>query len=336
MSRGKRLAAVCWTAFAFCGCEKTATSDPLAPVKVAPPPNVSADWYPTNPDGSEDLGAETALQGEYGNSFLTGSAPLFSAKVVAGYWMIGSNGEIAIYPAVLANRSQTVSVSPEIFPITPPNGAMARYETSWQESIYGLCEVKLGGFVDFTTRYVSAQFQWSRRFRTFGIPPKQVGPSCVAPTVSISPSGTVTLPDASTPASFTASVTPGTGTVEGTEWYVDGYPNGSGTSWSASLSTGVHSVYFQATNSAGFTSTSNTATVIVPEEETDTDLQTCDGVFVDDASDCSDEGGGGGGGEGAGGNGSPPCEVWLFTLRLSYDEGATWHVVSQWYEYVNC
>jgi len=37
-----------------------------------------------------------------------------------------------------------------------------------------------------------------------------------------------------------------------------------------------------------------------------------------------------------GGGGTGSCEVHLMQFLISYDNGATWHVVAEWYEYRNC
>lgn len=63
----------------------------------------------------------------------------------------------------------------------------------------------------------------------------------------------------------------------------------------------------------------------------------CEGMYVDDASDCA-AGDGSGGGEGGGGGstGGTVCELWEVVWWQSADGGVTWYEVDRWYEYRNC
>lgn len=332
MRLARRLTPVCLTALVL-GCADSPVSPTEAP-KARIPSGVASNWYPTLPDGSPDYSTFAVILNPTAAALLTGSAPTFTGTISGSGIFVASAGEITITPVASKNRGQLIQGLDPVFAsvqVGDPNSSQAK---TWQGSFSAICEARLTGVVDLRAWNESNGIRWGNYFVSPPVGLRTAGPTCVMPTVSISPSGTVTVPDGGDQ-NFTATIDYGSGGAGSTQWYVDGTPQGSGTSWLGSFSPGVHTVSLVVTNGAGHSQTSNAVTVVQQVEETDEELESCGGIIVDDPTDCDDEEEGGGSGEGGGGHTSQ-CEVWRFTLRMSHDGGVTWDVVSVWYEYFNC
>jgi len=223
-------------------------------------------WYPENPDGSPDYYADTQLLGEW----ITARASFdvnATGEVDAGFSYFASGAEIGIYPDVKINGGQAYTGAVGAHQVFGPSlSAIVPASIGWTGILWdALCETSVGGFADFRTWFMDLnKLRWGEHRSTKDAQPSRAGPTCVLPTVTISPAGPITLAPGANQTFSGSGSTAGTGEIRAYEWTADGTVVGSASAWTGQWSSGTHTVSLKVTNTAGLSAT-NSVAVTIPE-----------------------------------------------------------------------
>jgi hypothetical protein len=212
------------------------------------------------PGGTNPTGGPSSSS-DYVRVALAGAAPNWVAGAEAGFFLIGSGGDISMQPTLKGDLGATIKVDP-IFVTMPPGSPQQQYTTpAWSRAVTGTCGVSIEAEATFHSYWLVNGIEVQPQYYFAGAPPK-TGPPCGPPSVEVHPP-TINI-DAGTSFSVDGFVAAGSGTLKTVYWVLDNGPTQADPDmspdktmslpqWTGSVSCGSHTLTLTAANSLGLT-----------------------------------------------------------------------------------
>jgi hypothetical protein len=197
---------------------------------------------------------------------LVGATPNWVAGAEAGFYLLGSGGDISMQPTLTGDLGAPIKVDPVI--VTIPDGSPQQQYTTppWSRPITGTCGVSVTAEATFHSYWLVNGIKENPQSYFLGTAPK-TGPACSPPSVRVDP--TSVNVDAGTSITVEGFVFPNSGTIKTMYWVLD---NGATQSdgdlnpdatiglpqWIGTVGCGSHTLKLTAVNSIGLSATATT------------------------------------------------------------------------------